>query len=287
MTITLYQDKNFRDRSMVVTQSIADLKDVSIGKNPGSIQVTGSAESILLYTQKDWDGDVHYIRGSASVANLGSKEAGGEPGFGNNVRSVRISPFRLRLNVNVIRNESGQLPGQWAAGTEQTRITAIVTAINSFLTTQRALLTLEVARVTLRTSNSKYNLSLADQFRFPAEWRKPHEVDVMIVNQFERDSLLGVGKFPHFGQTVMAAATFIDGNGAEQSLSNNAIAYVLTHELGHYLGLQHNTAGGSSANLMYPEMVNGLSGVSLSPEQVEEIQQKLARAVARGGDRHE
>src|SRR4051812_11356598 len=78
MTITLFQDKNFRDRSMVVTQSVADLQDVSIGKNPTSIRLTESAESILLYTRKDWDGDVHYIRGSVEVADLGSKAAGGE-----------------------------------------------------------------------------------------------------------------------------------------------------------------------------------------------------------------
>lgn len=287
MAITLFQDKNFRDRSMAVTQSVADLKDVSIGKNPSSIRLTAAAESILLYTQKDWDGDVHYLRGPAGVADLGSKDAGGEFGFGNSVRSVRITPFRLRLNVNVIRNEAGELPGQWATGTEQSRMQAIVTRINSFLTAQRALLTLEIARVTLRTSNAKYNLSLTDQFRFPAEWRNTHEVDVMVVNQFERDGLVGVGKLPHFGHTVMAAATFIDGNGEQQLLPDATIAYTLIHELGHYLGLQHNTANGSSANLMFPEVINGLSGVSLSTAQIEEMQQKLARAVARGGDRHE
>lgn len=287
MAITLFQDTNFRDRSMVVTQSVADLKDVSIGKNPSSIRLTGSAESILLYTQKDWDGDVHYIRGSADVADLGSKDAGGELGFGNNVRSVRITPFRLRLNVNVICNEAGELPGQWPAGTEQSRIQTIVAAINSFLTAQRVLLTLEIARVTRRTSNAKYNLSLTDQFRFPAEWKNRHEVDVMVVNQFEKDTLVGVGKLPHFGHTVMAAATFVDNNGEQHSLPDSTIAYVLIHELGHYLGLQHNTANGSSANLMFPEVVNGLSGVSLSAAQIEEMQQKLARAVARGGDRHE
>jgi len=287
MTITLFQDKNFRDRSMVVTGSVADLKDVSIGKNPSSIRLTGATESILLYTQKDWDGDAHYLRGPAEVADLGSKDAGGEFGFGNSVRSVRITPFRLRLNVNVIRNEAGELPGQWPTGTQQTRMQTIVTEINSFLNAQRALFTLEIARVTLRTSNAKYNLSLTDEFRFPAEWRNTHEIDVMVVNQFERDGVVGVGKFPHFGRTVMAAATFIDANGEQQSLSDSVIAYSLAHELGHYLGLQHNTANGSSANLMFPEKVNGLSGVSLSAAQIEEIQQKLARAAARGGDRHE
>lgn len=67
---------------------------------------------------------------------------------------------------------------------------------------------------------------------------------------------------------------------------DSVIAYSPAYELGHYLGLQHNTANGSSANLMFPELVNGLSGMSLSAAQIEEIQQKLARAVARGDDRH-
>jgi hypothetical protein len=287
MAITLFQDKNFRDRSMVVTQSVADLKDVSIGANPSSVRLTEPAESILLYTKKDWDGEVHYIRAPAEVADLGSKDAGGEVGFGNNARAVRITPFRLRLNVNVIRNEAGELPGQWATGTEQARIQAVVAEINSFLAVQRALLTLEIARVTLRTSNAKYNLSLTDQFRFPADWRNAHEIDVMVVNQFEKDGVLGVAKLPHFGRTVMAAATYVDGNGAQQSMSADDIAEVMAHELGHYLGLQHNTAGGNSANIMFDTTaLAGLSGISLSADQIEEMQQKLARAVARGGDRH-
>ena len=58
---------------------------------------------------------------------------------------------------------------------------------------------------------------------------------------------------------------------------------MLTHELGHYLGLQHSTSGGSASNLMAPEA----GGTTLTVEQVEEMQQKLARAIARGGDRHE
>ncbi|MBC3191212.1 hypothetical protein H7X46_09085 [Pseudonocardia sp. C8] len=283
MAITLFQDKNFRDRSMVVTRSVADLKDVSIGANPSSVRLTGPDEAVLLYTQRDWDGDVHYIRGPASVADLGAAASGGEFGFGNNVRSVRITPFRLRLNVNVIRNESGELPARWAPGTERQRAAAIVARANTLLFAQRTLLTLEIARVTLRTSNAKYNLSLTDQFHFPNEWRNPHEVDVMIVNQFEKDTLVGVGKFPHFGRTVMVAATFVDSAGAEHELPDAFMGLVLTHELGHYLGLQHNTAGGSAANLMAPEA----GGSVLTAEQVEEMQQKLTNPLARGGDRHE
>lgn len=286
MTIRLYQDKNFRDRSMVVTSSIADLKDFSIGANPSSIEVTEPDEAVLLYTQKDWDGDVHYIRGPASVADLGSAASGGEFGFGNNARSVRITPFRLRLNVNVIRNAAGQLPAQWPTGTQQARVAAVVAGVNQILAGQRALLTLEIARVTLRTSNAKYNLSLRDQFRFPAEWRNRGEVDVMVVNQFENDGLAGVGKFPHFGQTVMVAATVIDpDSGVEFTLSDDAMAYVMAHELGHYLGLAHRTADGDTLNLMVDD--ENTVGTQLTVDQVEEMQQKLARAIARGGDRHE
>jgi Matrixin len=292
MTITLFQDKNFRDRSMVVTQSIADLKDVSIGANPSSVRLTGpQPESILLYTKKGWDGDVHYVPGPAEVADLGSKEAGGELGFRNNVRAVRITPFRLRLNVNVIRNESGELPGQWTPGTEETRVRTIVNLINSFFGARGALLRLEIARVTLRTSNAKYNLLLTDQFRFPAAWRNPREVDVMVVNQFERDTRAGVGKYPHFGQTVMVAATIVNRSGEQQDLSPDEMALVMAHELGHYLGLQHNTANADPSNLMAPSFSdeNGpltLASLSLFPEQIEEMQQKLARVVARGRDRH-
>jgi hypothetical protein len=46
--------------------------------------------------------------------------------------------------------------------------------------------------------------------------------------------------------------------------------------------------GGSGQNLMNREQVeNFLSDVSLTADQIEEMQQKLSRAIARGGDRHE
>lgn len=287
MTITLFQDTNFRDRSMTVGQSIADLQDFSIGKNPSSLRMTGAAEAILLYTRRDWDGDVHYLRGPAEVADLGNGSAGGETGFRNNVRAVRISPFTLRLNVNVIRTEGGDFPGDWTAQNMGTRVEAIVAMINQFFAAQRALLRLDVARIVTRTSNAKFNLSLTDQFRFPAEWRLPHEVDVMIVNQFEKDGVLGVAKFPHFGRTVMAAAGYVSSSGAEVAMNNDDMAEVLAHELGHYLGLQHNTANGSADNLMQASTsLAGLSDRTLSAAQIEEMQQKLARATARGGDRH-
>lgn len=287
MTITLFQDTNFRDRSMTVAQSIADLKDVSIGKNPSSLRMTGASEAILLYTRRDWDGDVHYLRGPADVADLGDGSAGGETGFRNNVRAVRISPFTLKLNVNVIRNEAGDFPGDWTAESAGARVETIVAMINQFFIAQRALLRLEAARIVTRTSNAKFNLSLTDQFRFPGAWRIPHEIDVMIVNQFEKDGVLGVAKFPHLGRTVMAAASYVSSTGAERMMANDDMAEVLAHELGHYLGLQHNTSSGSTNNLMQPSTsLSGLSGRTLSAAQIEEMQQKLARATARGADRH-
>lgn len=284
MTITLFQDRNFRDRSMVVTRSVADLQDVSIGANPTSIRLTGSGEAILLYTQKAWDGDVHYIRGPASVEDLGSNSAGGESGFRNNVRAVRITPFRLRLNVNVVRNESGELPAQWPVGTQQERLDAIVGIANDLLAAQRSLLTLQIARITLRTSNAKYNLSLIDQLGFPGAWRNRHEVDVMVVNQFERDGQAGVAKLPHFGQAVVVAASVASpATGGQIALSDAVLGRILAHELGHYLGLVHHSAGGDEANLMDPSP----SAADLSTAQVETIQQTLANALGRGGDRHE
>ena len=144
MTITLFQDKNFRDRSMVVTANMADLKDVSIGANPSSIRLTGSGEAILLYTQRDWDGDVHYVRGPASVADLGSAvPAASSASATTSARCVR--PRSGCDSTSTSPATSPVSPAQWAPGTQQARVESIVGRANELLTGQRALLRLEIA----------------------------------------------------------------------------------------------------------------------------------------------
>jgi hypothetical protein len=47
MTMTLFEDKDFRGRSLSVTRNIASLKDTSIGNNPSSFRM-GEGDAILL-----------------------------------------------------------------------------------------------------------------------------------------------------------------------------------------------------------------------------------------------
>lgn len=68
--------------------------------------------------------------------------------------------------------------------------------------------------------------------------------------------------------------------------SINQIARTLAHELGHYLGLSHGTGDGGAENIMTPSDLGlNINSTTLTPDQIEEMQQKLARNLTRKGDR--
>lgn len=68
--------------------------------------------------------------------------------------------------------------------------------------------------------------------------------------------------------------------------SIDQIARTLAHELGHYLGLTHDTGNGAAANIMtVSDLGLNINSTTMTPDQIEEMQQKLARNLTRKGDR--
>jgi hypothetical protein len=86
---------------------------------------------------------------------------------------------------------------------------------------------------------------------------------------------------------VIVAAKVNANTGPDFAQGNDDMAETLVHELGHYLGLSHNTADDKSVNIMF-ESSNGtgLGAKTLKPSQIEEMHQKLARNISRRGDRN-
>ena len=102
MTTTLYQDKDWKGKRLAITRNYRSLKDTTLGNHPSSIMMTDSDDAILLFGKEDWDGGVMYFRGVRKMASLGDLSAGGELLKGNSVTSVRVTPFKVRLNVSVV-----------------------------------------------------------------------------------------------------------------------------------------------------------------------------------------
>src|SRR5262245_4885458 len=99
-----------------------------------------------------------YLNGAQTVTDLGSDKEGGRFGFGNVVRSIRVTPFTVDLNVTVVTN-GDDLPSiwpttWWADGV----IRDVVTRANNYLLAQNALLRMEIARITYRDDPKQFNI---------------------------------------------------------------------------------------------------------------------------------
>ena len=287
MTITIFEDKNCKGKSRVVSGNISDLKGKN-GDKPGSIQMTSDSDEVLLFKNDDWHGGVLYLRGKKTVSNLGKKDEGGKFGFGNSIRSVRVTPFQVDLNVTVVKDEGGDLPGAWKTQAEaEAAINDIVAKANAFYADKQALLKVVIARIRFRTSAKHFAISKLESWILPRDWIERGEVDTIFVDRFTKEGTIGRAKFPCWGQGVIVAAKVNATSGPDFNQDNDDMAEVLVHEVGHYLGLSHNTSDDKEANIMFPSTNGGgLSNNNLRPDQIEEMHQKLARNITRRGDRN-
>ena len=287
MTITIFEDKNCKGKSRVVSANIADLKGTN-GDKPGSIRITSDSDEVLLFKNDDWHGGVLYLRGKQTVSDLGDKDVVGKSGFRNSIRSVRVTPFQIDLNVTVVKDEGGDLPGSWKTQAEaETAINDMAAKANAFYTDKQALLKVSVARVRFRTSAKHFAISKLESWILPRDWIERGEVDTIFVDRFTKEGSIGRAKFPCWGKGVIVAATVNQQTGPDTFQDTDAMAETLVHELGHYLGLSHNTASDKTANIMFESSNgSGLTTKRIKPDQIEEMQQKLARNITRRGDRN-
>jgi hypothetical protein len=285
MSVTIFEDKDCKGESRTVSGNIADLKGQRADK-PSSARLSSADDEVLLFKNDDWHGGVLYLRGPKTVSDLGKKDEGGKSGFGNSIRSVRITPFQLDLNITVVKAANGKLPGDWASEAQaRVAVEDVVKGANAFFAAQRALLTLETARTTFRTSDKQFTMNQNEGV--PNDWTEKGEVDVIFVNRFSDDKgILGTGRFPCWGQTVVVAATKNSTKGADVVQSVSDMVYVLAHEIGHYLGLSHGSANNSKANIMYESAQATYKTQQLLPDQIEEMHEKLSRNISRRGDRN-
>jgi hypothetical protein len=275
MTITLYQNKDWKGKSLDVTRNYRSLKDTTLGNHPSSIKMTDANDAVLMFNKDDWQGGVIYFRGVRKMASLGDLSAGGELFKGNSVTSVRVTPFAVKLNVTFVTS-NGRLPGDYE---EREHVEAAfgkaVMFANGFFDREKAMIELQPARASFRDKPEKFNLTRAEAASFPADWKNPGEIDVVVCNSLE--DAYGQAKMPWWGKTMVVTL---------KDRAVGQVARTLAHELGHFLGLSHGSGSGQAANIMTPSD-NGLSidQSVLYPEQIEEMQTKLAKNLSRKGNR--
>jgi hypothetical protein len=281
MTITLFQRQDLRGDSAVISRDEDDLRDLPIGRNPSSMRMTSDGDKILLFKNDDWQGGVMFRRGAQTIDNFGAPREGGRNTFGNNIASVRVTPFFINLNVTVVTQSDGTLPGGYSSfSTLRSDIEEIVEMVNEFYDREQALLRANIAQVNQRVHDNKFNLGPLEVIDFPNDWNNSREISVIIVNSFDSGTL-GLGKFPWWGKVTIVALRNTGSTGTLRAKSQ--LAKTLAHEIGHFLGSPHVDSG---TNVMVQGNLD-IATRTATVDQIEEWHTKLSRNLARRRNRRE
>ena len=280
MAITLFQKRNRRGDSARIRRDQDDLKDIPLGRNPSSMRMDNANDAVLLFKKRDWRGGVMYRRGVQTIDNLGSPREGGRNTFRNSIASVRVTPFHINLNVTVVTQSDGTVPGTDVDfNAVRARVNDMVLLVNDFYVREQALLTVNVAHINQRVHDNKFNLSMAETARFPAAWKNRREIDFILVNSFDSGTL-GLAKFPWWGKVVIVSMRNTGAAGTQRT--TGVLAKTLAHEIGHFLGSPH----GGGTNIMRQGNFD-IATRTANVDQIQEWHTKLSRNLTRRRNRRE
>ncbi len=295
MSITLFTRTDFRGDRSTITGDTPSLAALEVGAHPSSVQIAAPTGAALFFRREHFEGNALYRRGPRNIADIGKAAEGGKATWGNTIASVRVSPFRLQLNVSVVSEEDGTLPGGFTSGQDaRERVAAVVALANTLLGNQQALITLDVSRFNVRQNDRKFDVNMPRLAAYPPAWKEPGFVDVVVCNQARRKGQAGVTKPPCLGQVLLLAARLrfenpLSGNEQTVNLADDLMAVTLVHELGHYCGIHHPSGRGGATNIMNPataefDPFNGtfagpaLADLELDEEQIGDMHSSLAGA---------
>jgi hypothetical protein len=275
MTITLFEKTGCSGASATIDGDRETLRGTHVGNNPRSIRMTEDSDAILLCNKSKWNGEVFYLRGKHEISDLNDPDKGGTRGLGNSITSVRVTPFKVKVNITIVTGEDGTLPGSWTSrSAAQADIDTILKSANTFYDGQGALLQVDLSDLTFRADEKRFRMSQKEWGSIPASWKVAHAVDMVFPDTLE--DAVGLGKFPWSGKFCLVAA---------KRSSVDKMSRTFVHELGHFWGLEHGTR---PEDIMTQSSTgNPLTGCVLRSGQIQKIQQVLARNLTRQGDRIE
>ena len=279
MSVTLFPRKDFEGSSFVVDRNHSVMSDTSIGHAATSMRLSADSDAVLLCRREGWQGQSLFKRGPADLPHLGRPSQGGKTGLGNDVRSVRITPFGLRVHFHVVTTTGGDFPGNLSTEANATTYVQDTVAAAAAIWAP-FLIRLDFNGVSFAADNDLFDvrgdfikLARADEV---FDFRQGMANAVLVDRVGVRKNAAGKS-LPACLTTQMAIEHQLGGSFPDGTFINgtDVAGFVLAHELGHFLGLVHRLTGN---NLMRPRGVNNLTNFELHDLQVEEAHAALGRA---------
>jgi hypothetical protein len=282
VTVTLFPRKDFEGSGFVVEQSHSVMSNTPIGHSATSMRLSAASNAVLLCRREGWQGQSLFKRGPANLPHLGRPSQGGKTGLGNDVRSVRITPFGLRVRFHVVTTTAGDFPGNLSNEATATTYVQDILAVAAAIWAP-FLIRLDFNDVTFAADDDLFDvrgefvkLARADEvFDFRRGMANPVLVDRVGIPKGVAGKSLPACLTTQMAIEHQVGGTFPDGTFVN---GTDVAGYVLAHELGHFLGLVHRL---TKNNLMRrsPEDGNFLSSqTELHDSQVETAHAALGRA---------
>lgn len=278
MTVTLFDRQDFKGTAFAVDRSHSVMSDTPIGHGAMSMRLSAGADAVLLCRREGWQGQSLFTSGVGDVSHLGRPSQGGRTGLGNDVRSVRITPFGLRVHFHICTTTSGDFPGNLASEADATTFAQAAVAAAAAIWAP-FLVRLDLTGVSFAADDDLFDvkgdfvkLARADEV---FDFRQGQANPVLVDRVGLRKGVAGKS-LPACITTQLAIEHQLSGTLPDGTFLNGSdvAGFVLAHELGHFLGLVHRSV---DDNLMRRKP-SSLDKAQLKDGQVEEAHAALGRA---------
>jgi hypothetical protein len=270
MAITLYKKPNFNGDRFVVTANRSSLKTSAVKNGTSSLTLSSDADKALFFKREDYNGGVMFRQGRWNISKMSSKAQGGKIGFGDTLSSVRLTPFNVKVFVTVIQTDAGGFPGTLTSQADATTYLNSVFAEANTLWAQ-GLIRLQ-RRGTIFRRSTKFHDMKGEAFLLAIRtgWKEAGHINVFLVNTLK--GALGM-QIPCSGKTIV--------------LVHNSVAEAgntLAHEVGHFLGLSHDSAQRDNTNVMQGPGKGRdwwVGRRDFSGQQIEDAHEKLSKHITK------
>lgn len=223
--------------------------------------------------------------GPVEIRHVGRPTDGGRNGFNNDIRSVRLTDFRVNIVYHIIRDENGAWPGGF---TSRAAIEGYLR--NAHRTMNRVWRPAFIQFDSLRTNI--YDNERVFNFRETFGWLRDTRafsleqaaINIFIVNTRQRQ-VIGTGStLQRLRNAGIAAVALTQGGVRFHAFTTGLIS---AHEVGHVLALHHTSANGNPSNVMFNTMAvafdtgtppSNTTLLTLNRDQVERVNRRLSRS---------